>query len=286
MRKFILGTDWWTDCDDAVAIRLIARAHQLGEIELLGVAINACMEYSAASLKAFLSSEGVDVPLGIDLAATDFGGCPPYQKRLAEKCRLMPENSQLENAVDLYIRLLSEISEKAELIEIGYPQVLAELAEREPELIKNKVARVWMMAGKWDSPTGKENNFARNDRSRKAARRFCNTCPVPIVFLGWEIGAGVLTGANLSKNDPLYWVLDDFGAKQGRDSWDPMLAELAIIGDFEKAGYTPIYGTAFVDETTGENTFVKQKNGLHCYVKKTLPDIEYQNRINRKIASR
>ena len=65
-----------------------------------------------------------------------------------------------------------------------------------------------------------------------------------------------------------------------------MLAELAIIGDFEKAGYTPIYGTAFVDETTGENTFVKQKNGLHCYVKKTLPDIEYQNRINRKIASR
>ena len=35
MRKFILGTDWWTDCDDAVAIRLLAREHVKKEIELL-----------------------------------------------------------------------------------------------------------------------------------------------------------------------------------------------------------------------------------------------------------
>lgn len=26
MRKFMLGTDWWPDCDDAVAVRLIIRA--------------------------------------------------------------------------------------------------------------------------------------------------------------------------------------------------------------------------------------------------------------------
>ena len=24
MRNMILGTDWWTDCDDAVAIRLLS----------------------------------------------------------------------------------------------------------------------------------------------------------------------------------------------------------------------------------------------------------------------
>ena len=24
-RKMILGTDWWTDCDDAVAVRILAR---------------------------------------------------------------------------------------------------------------------------------------------------------------------------------------------------------------------------------------------------------------------
>lgn len=36
MRKFILGTDWWTDCDDAVAIRILARAHKLEKIKITG----------------------------------------------------------------------------------------------------------------------------------------------------------------------------------------------------------------------------------------------------------
>lgn len=26
MRKFIIGTDWWTDCDDAVALALAAKS--------------------------------------------------------------------------------------------------------------------------------------------------------------------------------------------------------------------------------------------------------------------
>lgn len=86
MRRFLVGTDWWTDCDDAVAMRILARAVKEKEIELAGIGINACMEYSAASLMGFLKSEGVtDIPVGIDREATDFGGDPPYQKRLAER---------------------------------------------------------------------------------------------------------------------------------------------------------------------------------------------------------
>ena len=86
MRRFLVGTDWWTDCDDAVAMRILARAVKAGEIELAGIGINACMEYSAASLTGFLKSEGLtDIPMGIDRDATDFGGNPPYQKRLAER---------------------------------------------------------------------------------------------------------------------------------------------------------------------------------------------------------
>ena len=42
MRRFILGTDWWTDCDDAVALRMLTRAHRAGEIRLLGIALNGC----------------------------------------------------------------------------------------------------------------------------------------------------------------------------------------------------------------------------------------------------
>ena len=66
MRNVILGTDWWTDCDDAVAVRLLCRAHRRGEVRLLGIGVNACMADSAASLSAFLTAEGVEVPVGLD----------------------------------------------------------------------------------------------------------------------------------------------------------------------------------------------------------------------------
>ena len=50
MRKFIVGTDWWTDCDDVIAMKLLARAVTEKKAELLGIGINACMQYSVASL--------------------------------------------------------------------------------------------------------------------------------------------------------------------------------------------------------------------------------------------
>lgn len=58
MRNFILGTDWWSDCDDAVALRLLCRKAKEGEIGLLGVVINGCMEYSVASMDGMLCLEG------------------------------------------------------------------------------------------------------------------------------------------------------------------------------------------------------------------------------------
>lgn len=86
MRKFLLGTDWWTDCDDVMAAKIIAKAVTEKKIELLGVGINACMQYSAASLINYLKYCGLsDVPVGIDREAVDFSGAPPYQKRLAEE---------------------------------------------------------------------------------------------------------------------------------------------------------------------------------------------------------
>ena len=78
MKQIIFGTDWWTDCDDAVALRLITRFVKEEKIDLLGIVINACMEHSVASVRAFLEADGLEgVKLGIDLSARNFGGNPP-----------------------------------------------------------------------------------------------------------------------------------------------------------------------------------------------------------------
>ena len=122
------------------------------------------------------------------------------------------------------------------------------------------------MAGKWDEDMGKENNFVRNARSRMGGSIFCDKCPVPVTFLGWEIGADVITGDQLSKEDILYQVLCDHGSSKGRMSWDPMLVLMALIGDEEKAGYDVVQGVASVDCYTGANRFFSCVDGKHKYV--------------------
>lgn len=293
MRKFILGTDWWTDCDDAVAIRILARAHKSKEICIKGIGINACMEHSVKSLDAFLCSEGVeDISIGIDFEATDFGGNPAYQKRLARLVSKYKSNDDAEDAVRLYRRILSNSNEALEIIEIGYLQVISNVIMSEPddisdksglELVKEKVSKIWVMAGKWDEPSGKENNFARNERSRKAGSTFCEKCPVPVTFLGWEVGAEVITGDNLNKDDILYQVLCDHGSENGRMSWDPMLALVAVIGDEALAGYDSVIGVASVDGFSGENNFLPCANGKHRYVVKNNDNLYYKNQINSLI---
>jgi len=295
VRKFILGTDWWTDCDDAVALRLLARAHRAKELELLGIALNACMPHSVTSLEGFLNLEEVrDVPIAIDLEATDFGGQPPYQQRLSAFSRTYHGNTDAENAVALYRRILAATDAPIELIEIGYPQVLAAVLQSEGDdvsplagrdLVKRAVSKIWMMAGKWDVIPDKENNFARNARSREAAHVLCAICPVPITFLGWEVGADVITGGELAKDDPLHLALCGHGSQGGRSSWDPMLCLLAMIGDEQAAGYSVVRGRATVDAVSGENTFVPDPNGLHAYVVKEHENAYYADAINRGIAT-
>ena len=71
-RRIIFDTDWWSDCDDCVALRLLCRAHAAGEIELIGVTVNAAMEYSAASVSAFSQRGAAGYTVGLTAAAVDF----------------------------------------------------------------------------------------------------------------------------------------------------------------------------------------------------------------------
>lgn len=293
MRSFILGTDWWTDCDDAVALRILARYVKEEKIRLLGIGINACMEYSAASLTGFLEAEGIDgIPIGIDLEATDFGGNPPYQRRLAMDYGRDVTNDDCPDAVQLYRRILATCDEKIEIMEIGYLQVISALLRSQPdgispksgmELVREKVSKIWVMAGKWDADGEKENNFCRNPRSRMAGEAFCRLCPVPVTFLGWEVGYGVITGNRLDHSDHLYRALADHGSAEGRHSWDPMLVLMALIGDEKEAGYETVTGSASVDSDTGANYFSESTNGMHQYVIKKHDDSYYESMINRLI---
>ena len=292
MRNFILGTDWWDDCDDVVAVRILSRYARAGKINLLGVGINACMEYSAASMHAMLNSEGVCVPIGVARGADDFGSEQRYQKRLASYTDKYKNNEGAEDAVRLYRRLIAEADGPVEIMEIGFLNVISDVLESQPDdisplngidLFKSKVAKAWIMGGKWDEDGGKENNFFKNARARRGSHIFCEKCPVPVTFLGFEVGNTVLTADNLTEPDVLLDALRDHGSGDGRLSWDPMLVMLALIGDEKEAGYDTVQGKATVELESGANHFYRDENGPHKYVIKFRDDSFYKSMINEVI---
>jgi len=293
MRQFLLGTDWWSDCDDAVAVRLLARAARKQEIRLLGIGVNACMAHSIASLDAFLNLEGIcDLPLGLDRAAVGFFGRTAYQERLALSGAARRTNADAEDAAVMYRRLLAQADDTVDILEIGFPQVLAKVLMSGPdsfsplsglELFRRKVRKVWVMAGKWDEQGGREHNFCLNACTSEGAEAFCRLCPVPVTFLGWEIGADVITGKDLQPDDPLHQVLCDHGSAAGRMSWDPMLTLMALVGDEKAAGYRTVRGTASVRAEDGANFFDENPSGLHSYVFKEKENAFYQQWIDQLI---
>ena len=286
MRSFILGTDWWTDCDDAVAIRLLCNAHKQGEVELLGININACMPCSVASMDVFTRDCGVNIPLGLDHNAIGFAGKPAYQEHLAAAGKPERCNADVPDGIDFYLQLLRNAADNSvEILSIGFTQVLARLLKH-PEgqvLLAQKVKHLWIMAGKWDEAGGKEYNFSNNELTRRSAAVLCASWPTPVTFLGFEVGESVKTGTRLCDGDLLKQVMTDHGSVNGRSSWDPMLVLLAIIGDPEQAGYRCVYGKAEVNALDGSNYFVEDPKGKHRYVVKLRDDAYYAAAIDERL---
>ncbi len=290
MRTFILGTDWGEDCDDCVAVRILARAHKKGEINLAGIGINTLVDASAPSLYRFLEKEGYVCPIGVDKNCPHQIRYVTYQKRLAAETD--KTNDDFEDSVRLYRRLLAESDGEVEILEVGFLQVIAGALMSQPddiseksglELFREKVKKIWIMGGKWDQQAGAEYNLCKYPFAQAASHAFVSNCPCPITFLGWEVGSNLLSGNLLPKDDFLYLTLADHGSGNGRESWDPMLAVLALTNDNEKAGYKTVRGIATVDNH-GLNYFQEDANGKDEYVVKMYDDSYYSDIINNLIA--
>ena len=286
MRKFILDTDWWTDCDDAVAVRLLCNAYVSGEVELLGINVNACMPFSIPALDVFTRDCGVEVPLAIDHNAVDFEGIASYQEHLASVRTPERQNKDVPDSLSFYRKLLQDAEDQTvEILSIGFTQILAGLLQNPDdfELVSRKVKHLWIMAGKWDEDGGREYNFHLNELTRRSGAVLCRDWPTPITFLGWEIGHSVISGGNLPDGDLLKQAMTDHGSPNGRSSWDPMLILLALAGTPEKAGYRSVSGWAEVEATNGRNRFTQDRAGRHRYVIKLYEDSYYADAINARL---
>ena len=208
-RRIIFGTDWWTDCDDIAALDILLGAHQRGQIDLKAIGVSSVMRYSAPSVKALCEQHGLDgIPIGIDRGAERKGIFCLYQKKLAAYCRSGFTNGDCPEAYQLYRSVLSSAPEKAVIVDVGFPQIVMELLRSGPDeysessglrLVEEKVSEIILMGGRWDRSPGREYNFCAYRANREAAAYLCENSPVPLTFLGYEVGKDVVTGGKAVK---------------------------------------------------------------------------------------
>ena len=285
----IFGTDWWTDCDDVAALDVLLKAHRHGLIDLKAVGVSSVMRYSAPSVKAVCKEQGLgDIPIGLDTSAARKGVFCLYQKKLAAHCKTGFTNADCPEAYKLYRKTLASLREKAVIVDVGFPTIIAELLASGPDessnltgaqLVAGKVSEVVVMGGRWDKKAGREYNFCAYRQNREAAAYLCERCPVPLTFLGYETGKSVITGGKTVPGLTGTAYAAHFSPK-GRPSWDPMTALYAVVGDAAKAGYRRVCGAASVDPKTGKNSFEACDGGGHSFLVKEKEDRFYQDRID------
>jgi len=276
IRKVVFDTDWWTDVDDACAIRILLDAERRGEIVLEGICLSAVRPTSVPSLSAFLLNEGRSgLFLGADKEAVDYPGTPSYHDLLIEACpgREADSLTEVADAVEFYRKILSRAEEPVDIITVGFTNSLERLlrsgADRYSplsgtELVRRKVRHLWSMAGKY--PEGKEYNFANTERSHRAGATVCDEWPTPVTFLGYEVGTRLRIGGGLPEEDLLHKVLAAHGSASGRYAWDPLLTWIACLDSPQEAGFETVRGTVKVDPETGADTFTPGPDGPHEYV--------------------
>ncbi|MBR2909415.1 MAG: bacterial Ig-like domain-containing protein [Clostridia bacterium] len=296
-KPVIFDTDFWTDVDDAVAIRVLLWAEQHGMCDIVGLIVDAVNSKSAMALSRFLDYEGRgDLPFALEKDATTYSGTPSYFDTVINSWStgMYSSNDECidENNGEYYVELLKSVpeGEKCNIICVGYGSALAGLMNRAEadedimKLVKTKVDKIYMMAGKY--PSGSENNFTRAPKSRQAGYDICAKTPseIPIIFLGYEAGESVISGGTvddvLGSSDLLAKMLSAHGSGNGRSSWDPMTTLLAIYDNPTAAGYDLVQGTNSVNASTGANTFTKNSTGHHYYVTKRYSDKYYVQAIN------
>lgn len=262
-QRVILVSDYAGDCDDAAALAIVAKAHQDGDINLLGVVASSTVATSAPGIRGQLNAYGLQ---GIPVYAYQ-GSTGTYNDTFSFAVRDqfgIPGQTRTafqDDVVGLRTMLAAAPDASVKVIDIGAPVSGARLLDSPADaispltgmqLVAAKVVGLWQMAGEFTT-TRVEYNA---DRHIPSTQRLYQDWPTPVIAHGAEVGADLFTGAGPSttiESDPVKMAFVEFdkaysglNSADKRQSWDPACAYHAIYGDSGLFGYGGQNGTITV----------------------------------------
>lgn len=205
-QAIIFETDMGNDIDDAMALDLLFKNMDQGNIQLLGVSVHKNNPYAKEYIDIMRRWYGYkNMPIGVNTACVTDMECVDYCTKTVQMKDVagnplfaQSKNPKYEEAVDMYRRLLSKADDgSVVIVTVGFSTTIAQLLESQPdkysklsgrELVAKKVKYFSVMAGEFTIPEFAEYNVW-NDL--EAARLLFETSPVPMVFTPWQLGEQV-----------------------------------------------------------------------------------------------
>ncbi|MDD6463244.1 MAG: nucleoside hydrolase [Clostridiaceae bacterium] len=279
-RAVIFDTDIGPDCDDAGALALLAYYAGKYGVRLLGAVNCTSNPYANGAIKAIGEFCGLgEFPIGQYGKDGFLADGTSYNKPVSEK--YCGKTVEAMSECEFYSEALSKAEDKSvTVIAVGPLSSVAEAIRNDSELFNRKVHSIVIMGG--ISPSGTEYNIRCMPEAASAVLdQFKGT----IVFCGFEVGEGVLTGFSEEKeNSP---VFDSYKFWTGRkevpylrDSWDLCTVHYAFEGNCEFYDLSDPISVEI--DCDGKNTFTPcTQSDRYCVVQKSSNEeiAEYINRI-------
>ena len=289
-RNIIFDTDIAGDCDDVIALCLLCAAHKRGECTLSAVTSSMpskgammctlCIigEYGLCGIPAYnmTDPEKDYYPKHHEDDIYGIKTSDKFYENYADKAQLVRENP-----VKALRRLLAESNEKFTLAVTGPLYNIGRLLDSEADeispldgvsLVREKVELLAVMGGNFENTLKNYPEIFAEWNIKcdiKAAKTTVDKCPVKTVFLPFEAGYDMITGAeNVKKygeDRPSSYSFICHGSKNGRHSWDPATILYAVCGEYCCFEESPA-GKISIDDN-GITSFSECENGLHHFLR-------------------
>jgi inosine-uridine nucleoside N-ribohydrolase len=304
--NIIFETDMGNDVDDALALDMIYKYLDRGQVNLLAVNSNKQSKYSTEYIHLMNYWYGYPkIPIGKVIYGADSEN---DAKKYAEHVCLM-KNEQgrplfsrpkfnydaIPDAVKLYRRILAKQPDTSvTIISVGFSTNIARLLQTEPdsysslsgkELVAKKVKLLSVMAGSFgEIKPVREYNIVKDI---PAAKLVAEQWPTPIVYAPFEIGIEVQYPGKSIENDfkwaPHHPVVEAYKyylpMPYDRPTWD-LLALLYVMENSPKYfGMSP-WGMVKIDEK-GSSSFTPDPYGRRAYL--TVSKDQAKTILNRFI---
>lgn len=283
--KIIFDTDMGPDYDDIGAIAMLHALADSGECEIVATVASDAHPTIAPTIEIYNQYYGrAHLPVGLAAqGAPDFTAPNGWNDSLITAFGNDLRNKEYADAVSVYRKVLADHPDNSvTIVTVGFLSNISALLDSSPdefsdlngvELVKAKVIKLVAMAGAF--PNGTEFNV--NQHPDASVNAF-NKWPRPILFSGFEIGAKIMTGAQVAdrgEEDPVtvgyQYNLQTYASdgETNRNSWD-QTAVLVAVREPERYFYVNGPGKFSVNED-GSNLWDANTDAQHYFFRAQIP---------------